>query len=95
MACRQCVAEIGLPEGTVVATPEGVVARIGKSGRVDPGTVRKTALGQPSVKDVGRLIAEAPLDDGGRKTQRGSGPSGARTWANAGSCSAKRSVSAR
>ena len=65
MACRQCVAEIGLPEGTVVATPEGVVARIGKRGRVDPGTVKKSAGAEVSLREVGRLIAEMPLDEHG------------------------------
>jgi hypothetical protein len=62
VACRECIREIGLPEGTVVATPDGVVGRMAKSGKVDPGTVTKSALAGPSLADVGRLIAELPGD---------------------------------
>jgi hypothetical protein len=65
LACRECLEEIGLPAGTVVVTPDGVVAQIGKSGRVDPGTLRKSALGAPSFRDIGKLIAELPLDQHG------------------------------
>jgi hypothetical protein len=63
LACRDCLEEIGLPEGSVVVTPDGVVAQIGKSGRVDPGTLRKSALGAPSLSDVGALIATLEGDD--------------------------------
>jgi hypothetical protein len=63
MACRECLREIGLPEGTVVATPEGVVARIGKNGKVAPGSVQKSALAGPSLKDIGALIATMEGDD--------------------------------
>lgn len=63
MACRECLREIGLPEGTVVATPDGVVARIGKNGRVAPSSVQKAARAGPSLKEVGELIASMPGDD--------------------------------
>jgi hypothetical protein len=68
LPCRDCIKEIGLPEGTVVTTPSGVVARIGKAGRVDPNTVQKSALAGPTLRDVHRLLLSLePTDMGGGK----------------------------
>ena len=45
MACKRCVEELRLPEGTLILTPDQVTARIGKNGQVIESTMRKASSG--------------------------------------------------
>jgi hypothetical protein len=50
-------------------TDDGILARVKLDGdrfEVDPGSVKKAAgLANASLRDVGRLIAQMPLDEHG------------------------------
>jgi hypothetical protein len=61
LPCPSCLSEIGLPEGSAFATPDGVTGRIGKQGRINPSTVRKAA-GESFAQALTRL-ANTPGDE--------------------------------
>jgi hypothetical protein len=70
LACRECEKELALPEGTVVVSPQGVVARIGKAGRVDPNSVVRKAAFQNDLGAAFQALAELPPEDLGNGQYR-------------------------
>ena len=64
MACKRCVEELRLPEGTLILTPDQVTAQIGENGQVIESTMRK-ASGASSFAEVLKTLANERTPSGG------------------------------